>query len=128
MKLFTNRKPRKFSIALAALCTGLASISAWAEFSPASFDVDEEKRSFADLLEFPDISGNVSIMMMCASQIATSGKMSETGCMIRNNGEVVFGRAVQAAAKKARVTPAEINGKEYKVYLQFRVEFIKEGD
>jgi hypothetical protein len=128
MKLFTNRKPRKFSIALAALCTGLASISAWAEFSPASVDVDEEKRSFADLLEFPDISGNVSIMMMCASQIATSGKMTETGCMIRNNGEVVFGRAVQAAAKKARVTPAEINGKEYKVYLQFRVEFIKEGD
>jgi hypothetical protein len=128
MELFTNRKPHKLSIALTALCVGLASFSAWAEYRPASFDVEEEKRSFADLLEFPDISGDVSVMMMCASQIATSGKMTETGCMIRNNGEVVFGKAIQAAAKKARVTPAEINGKEYKVYLQFRVEFIKEGD
>ena len=128
MELSAIRKPHTLSMALAVLCTGLASFSARADFTPASFQVEEEKRSFAGLVVFPDISGDVSIMLMCASQVATSGKMTETGCMIRNNGDVAFAKAIQAAAKKARVTPAVINGKKYKVYLQFRVEFIKEGD
>jgi hypothetical protein len=114
--------------ALVALVCWLISFSAWAQWAPASFDVEEEKRTFADLLEFPDISGDVSIMMMCASQITTSGKMTETGCMLRNNGEEDYGKAIQAAAKKARELPAELYGKEYKAYLQFRVEFVKEGD
>jgi hypothetical protein len=128
MELFTHISRHSLSGTLFALCAGLVPFPAWAQSIPASFNVAEEKRSFADLLVFPDISGDVSIMMMCASQIATSGKMTETGCMIRNNGEVVFGKTIQAAAKKARVMPAQINRKEYKVYLQFRVEFVKEGD
>lgn len=114
--------------ALVALASWLVSIPAWAQWAPASFAVEEEKRLFESLLEFPDVSGDVSIMMMCASQVTTSGKMTETGCFVRNNIEAIFGKSIQAAAKKARVTPAIINGKKYMVYLQFRVEFIKEGD
>jgi hypothetical protein len=128
MKLFPVSLLRAtFAVSLSFAFSALPSL-ALAERVPASFKVDEEKRSFPDLLEFPDISGNVSIMLNCASQIPGSGKMTETGCMIRNNGEVVFGKSVQTAAKKARVTPAVIDGKVQKVYLQFRVEFVKEGD
>lgn len=113
---------------LVALASWLVSFQASAQRAPASFDVEEEDRTFEALLEFPDVSGDVSIMMMCASQVTTSGKMTETGCFIRSNIEAIFGKSIQAAAKKARLTPAVINGKKYNVYLQFRVEFIKEGD
>ncbi|HSD69775.1 MAG TPA: hypothetical protein VLB07_09480 [Woeseiaceae bacterium] len=92
------------------------------------FELEEAERSFPALLQFPDVAGNFSIMMLCASQIETSGKMQDTFCVIRNNGEVPFGAAIQKAAQKARMTPAIIDGKKQKIYLQFRVEFIKEGD
>jgi len=128
MKFVPTTLQRTALLALLSVAFGSLPLRAFAERVPASFKVDEEKRSFPDLLEFPDISGNVSIMLNCASQIPGSGKMTETGCIIRNNGEVVFGKSVQAAAKKARVTPAVIDGKQQKVYLQFRVEFVKEGD
>ena len=103
-------------------------LAANAERMPAAFDGVEEGRNFVGLLEFPDTSGDVSVMMLCASQVEPSGKMTETGCMVRNNLEAAFGIAIQKAVKKARMTPASIEGKRYKIYLQFRVEFIKEGD
>jgi hypothetical protein len=128
--MLNDRGPLFRLCAVALLLTGtmIASPEATAQRIPALFEIDEAKHHFPDLLMFPDVAGNVSIMMLCASQIETSGKMKDTFCLIRNNTEGVFGDAVQKAAKKARLTPASIDGKKQKVYLQFRVEFIKEGD
>ena len=119
-------RPVAALLAFAAMI--IASPQAAAQRTPALFEIEDTDRSFPALLLFPDVAGDFSIMMLCASQIETSGKMKETSCMIRNNGEAVFGDVIQKAAKKARVAPASIDGKEQKVYLQFRVEFIKEGD
>jgi hypothetical protein len=122
----TRFRPVAAALTLAAMI--FASPQAAAQRIPAVFEIEDTDRSFPSLLLFPDVAGDFSVMMLCASQIETSGKMKETGCMIRNNGEAVFGDVIQKAAKKARVAPATIDGKEQKVYLQFRVEFIKEGD
>lgn len=122
----TRVRPGAAVLALATML--VASPQAAAQRIPALFEIDEADRSFPGLLLFPDVTGDFSIMMLCASQIEASGKMKETGCMIRNNGEAVFGEVIKKAAKKARLAPASIDGKEQKVYLQFRVEFIKEGD
>jgi hypothetical protein len=128
MILITN-KSRKSIFAIAAACMLCTfSFTAHAERIPAKFEGNEPKHSFPDLLVFPDVSGNLSIMMLCWSQIEISGKMTDTFCMIRNNTEAAFGKSVQDAAKKARMVPAVIDGKRRKVYLQFRVEYIKEGD
>lgn len=131
MRLMTDHGGFRYRLPVLALALAAMIASAGpaaAERTPAMFETGESKQQFPSLLVFPDIAGNVSIMLHCASQIEPSGKMKDTFCVIRNNGEVVFGAAVQKAAKKARLTPASIDGKGQKVYLQFRIEFIKEGD
>ena len=128
--MITRSNPRSswHAAAIALVAAAFASPHAAAQRVPAMFELDEPERSFPTLLQFPDVAGNFSIMLLCVSQIETSGKMKDTFCVIRNNGEVPFGQAVQKAAKKARLMPATIDGKKQKIYLQFRVEFIKEGE
>jgi hypothetical protein len=99
-----------------------------AEFRPASFDHEESKRRLANRIEFPDITGKVSAMIHCYSQIEKSGKMKETGCYLKDNYDSQFAAAIVKAAKKSSMTPALIDGKPRKVYVQFRVEFIAEGE
>ncbi len=122
----TRFRPGAAVLALAAMI--IASPQATAQRMPALFEIEDTDRSFPGLLLFPDVAGDFSIMMLCASQVETSGKMKKTSCVVRNNDEAVFSDVIQKAAKKARVAPASINGKEQKVYLQFRVEFNKAGD
>lgn len=113
------------SIAL-LLVPGLA--SAEGEMRPADFDVAEEKRRLDRLIEFPEVKADASVMLHCYAQIPTSGKMRNVGCYLRDNFETAFVMAVHKASKKARLNPAIINGDKRKVYLQFRVEFIAEGE
>lgn len=105
-----------------------ASNAAGVEFRAAAFDHEEAKRRLADRIEFPDVSGKVSAMILCFSQIEKSGKMKETGCYTKDNFESRFAEAVVKAAKRSQMTPALIDGKPYKIYMQFRVEFTADGD
>ncbi len=105
-----------------------AADQASAEFRPASFDHEEAKRRLANRIEFPDVSGKVSVMILCYSQIEKSGKMKDTGCYLKDNYDSQFASAIVKAAKKSSMTPALIDGKARKVYVQFRVEFIADGD
>ncbi|MDX1404232.1 MAG: energy transducer TonB [Woeseiaceae bacterium] len=115
---------RFFAIALLTLTSAHASD----EFQPATFEHQESKRRLADRIEFPDVSGKVSAMLVCFSQIEKSGRMKSTGCYTKDNYETQFAAAVVKAAKKASMTPAMIDGKPYKIYMQFRVEFIADGE
>ncbi len=99
-----------------------------AEFRPASFDHEESKRRLANRIEFPDVSGKVSVMILCYSQIEKSGKMKDTGCYLKDNYDSQFANAIVKAAKKSSMMPALIDGKARKIYMQFRVEFIADGD
>jgi hypothetical protein len=67
-------------------------------------------------------------MIQCYSQISKSGRMEDTGCYARDNFESAFAAAIMKAAKRSSLTPAIIDGKKHKVYVQFRVEFIAEDD
>lgn len=105
--------------------------SAWAiaqDLRPANFDYEEEDRRMDSLIAFPEAKGDISVVLSCFSQIQTSGKMESTACYLKNNYDEPFVMAVNKAAKKARANPAMIDGQPQTVYLQFRVEFIKEGD
>lgn len=116
----------KAVISLILLLTTFCAVAA--EFRPASFDHEESKRRLVDRIEFPDVSGKISAMLLCFSQIEKSGKMKETGCYTKDNFESQFAAAIVKAAKRASMVPAQIDGKAYKIFMQFRVEFIADGD
>ena len=95
----------------------------------ANFDYPESKNQLANLIKYPDkVTGKVSLILSCVSRIQPSGKMKETGCYQNNQYESVFAATVVKAAKKARMNPAIVNGRPSEIYLQFRIEFLRESE
>ena len=95
---------------------------------PASFANEDPERRFERLLEWPELKGDASVMLYCYAIVEASGKMDGNGCFTKDNFDTPFAIAVNRAAKKARLSPAVINGRATSVYLQYRVEFIAEGE
>ena len=120
-----NDLPMKFLHLIVML---LAAGAAYGQSRPADFDHPEDKRRLDTLIEFPEIKGDASVMLNCFSRIGTNGKMDNTGCFMQNNYDQPFVLAVNKAARKARMNPAIIDGKPRRIFLQFRVEFIAEGE
>lgn len=111
------------------LILALLSVPAAGEdMRPASFDHPEEKRRLVNLIEWPEVSGKIEVVLSCFSQIQDNGKMEGTGCYLRNNYDEPFAMAVNKAARKARLVPAFVDGRERDVYLQFQVKFVKTDD
>ena len=98
------------------------------DMRPANFEHEESKRRLDKRIVFPTMTRDATVMLLCVSQVAANGRMKETGCYTKDQFEVDFSSAVIKAAKKAHMNPAIVNGKSQKIYLQFRVEFIAEGD
>lgn len=95
----------------------------------ANFDYPESKSRLANLIKYPGkVTGKVSLILSCVSRVQPSGKMKETGCYQNNQYESVFAATVVKAAKKARMNPAIVNGRPSEIYLQFRVEFLRESE
>jgi len=95
---------------------------------PANFEHEEMKRRLNKRIVFPKMTRDATVMLHCVSQIASNGRMKETGCYTKDQFDSDFASAVIKGAKKAHMNPAIINGKAQKVYLQFRVGFIAKGD
>ena len=95
---------------------------------PANFDYPETDRRMETLLEFPEIKGDISVVMSCVSRIKANGRMDGTGCYMQNNYDQPFMQAIGKAAKKARMNPAIVAGKTREIFLQFRVEFIQKDE
>lgn len=119
-----------FTRILLMIALGFSSVAVPAQSSrPASFEHEESKRRLENLIEFPkEVSGKVSLVLSCVSRIKQNGRMDETGCYQNNQFEAAFTGSVNKAAKKARLIPAIVNGKPAEIYLQFRVEFVREGE
>ncbi len=109
------------------LLTAFSSSAVAADWRSADFNITESKNKLDSLIEFPEVTGNISVTISCFSQVQTGGKMKKTGCYSANGFEATFAAAVSKAARKARLNPAIIGGKPRKVFLQFRVEFNAEG-
>lgn len=95
---------------------------------PANFDVEDNEKVLGNRIVFPEIKGDVSAMIDCFSIVETGGKMKDYGCFSKDQFDAPFAQAVNVAAKKARMNPAVIDGKKREIYMQFRAEFIAEGD
>jgi hypothetical protein len=95
---------------------------------PANFDVEDSEKALDNRIVFPKIKKDGSAMIDCFAIVETSGKMKDYGCYAQDQIDAPFAEAVNYAAKKARVNPAIIDGKKRQIYLQFRAEFIAEGD
>jgi hypothetical protein len=113
---------------IALFCLLCITANAAENRQPADFDHAEPEKRLVNRIQFPDVKGNASAMISCFSQIATSGRMKETGCYAKDNFESSFAAATMQAAKKASLNPAIIDGRKRKVYVQFRVEFIAKDD
>jgi hypothetical protein len=105
-----------------------AAASASAQTVPATFGDPEEERHLIKFFKLPDIRGDYSVMLRCFASIEKSGKMKDVGCYNSTEAEYALMQALQKAAKKARLTPALIDGKPRKIYLQFRAQFVGKGD
>lgn len=95
---------------------------------PANFDIEDPEKSLVNRIVFPEFKGDVSAMIDCFSIVETGGKMKDYGCYTKDQFDAPFAAAVNYAAKKARMNPAVIDGKKKEIYLQFRAEFIAQGD
>lgn len=97
------------------------------ENRPATFDYKDNEKQLQNLIIFPkEVTGKVALVLSCVSRIQPNGKMDDTGCYQTNQYEQAFASSVLKAARKARMNPAIVNGKAQEIYLQFRVEFIRE--
>jgi len=112
------------------LLMSLLSATAHAEdsYRPAHFGHEDEDRRLLNRIGFPEIKGDVSVTLNCFTQLETSGKMTSTICLIKDQFDSPFAASVSAAEKKARMTPAQINGKKVQVFVQFRAEFKSKGE
>jgi hypothetical protein len=102
--------------------------AAIAQTSPATFGDPAAEKHILKFFKLPEIKGDYSIMLRCMAIAEQSGKLKELGCYNSTQAEYAMMQALQKASKKARVVPAMIEGKPRKIYLQFRAEFIGEGD
>lgn len=98
------------------------------DFSPARFT--DSKYSLQNKIKFPQVDGDISILVVCDAELSRSGRFRLTVCFSeRDNQQIVaFEKAVHRAAKFSRIQSAKINGRGKKVWFQYSVEFIKTGD
>lgn len=115
-------------IMMSAALLALASAGSAQDMRPADFDHPEEKRQLLRLIEWPEIKGDIEVILSCFSQIKKSGKMDNTGCYLQNNYDEPFVYSINQAARKARLNPAIIDGDPQEIYLQFQVKFVAKGE
>lgn len=99
--------------------------SAQAQLQSATLGDASAEKYLTGLIEFPETHGDASVQLQCTSIIKSNGKMKDAGCFIKNNWDPDFVAAVEAASKKARLLPAQVDGKTETVVLLFQVIFLK---
>ena len=105
----------------------IAPLTALAEsYSPAGFIGGE--KSLGELIEFPELRGDATIVISCIGLMTTKGRLDEHGCYVRNPGDEAFIQSIYKVIKKARFRPAKIDGRAVSVVFQYRVQFKQEGD
>ncbi|HZD52933.1 MAG TPA: hypothetical protein VE175_07780 [Woeseiaceae bacterium] len=111
---------------LALIALSAIAANALAERTPARFGTGED--SLPSKIEFPELKGDTTVTLRCASLAEENGKLEMNGCYVENPADQLFSAAVIDGADHARVQPAVADGKEQRVYLQYRVEFTKKGE
>ncbi|HEX2139409.1 MAG TPA: hypothetical protein VHG33_06830 [Woeseiaceae bacterium] len=115
----------KRSSFIALFCCVLLSAEALAERTPAR--LGSGKDSLPSLVEFPELKGDTEATIRCAAIVEENGNLDMNGCFAEDPADQLFIEAIVEAAEDARARPAVADGDEKKVYLQYRVRFLKKG-
>jgi hypothetical protein len=127
LKIPHGHAPMRRNVALLLIFAGAACGEEPRNFNPADFDTESED-FIANRFEFPDIEGDLSLLIRCQSRVSRSGRMSKSNCFALNDVERLFAIAIEKAAGKSSVTPAIIDGKKTKVWFEYAVRVAQEGD
>ena len=95
-------------------------------FTPANFV--EGERSLKNLIRFPKIKGDLSIVVTCTSIGTAKGRIQEAKCSAADDPDQKFAIAVSRRTRSARITPAIVDGKNEQVDFQFNVVFTRIGE
>ena len=117
---------KKLCFALVFASVVLAPGEGRAERTPALLGSGET--SLQELIKFPELKGDTTATIRCAARVEGNGKMKDNGCAATSPADQVFIEPIVKAAKKARLTPAQADGRTNEIYFQYRVEFVKKGD
>ncbi len=88
----------------------------------------EGKRSLKNLIKFPKVKGDLSIVVTCTSIGTAKGRIQEAKCSAADDPSQKFAIAVSRRTKSARITPAVVDGKDEQVDFQFNVVFTRAGE
>ena len=91
---------------------------------PAKF-VEGEK-SLRNLINHPSVDGDYVVILSCFADVSIRGRMSHTVCSYQDESALMFSKAVERAGKRARLSPAILNGEKKKIWLQFTAIFLKD--
>lgn len=116
--------------ALACFMIGfIAKAYAVDEYSPANFF--EGEKSFKNEIRFPNIKEDISVTILCNAEVTNTGRFKSNHCYFNRMDEKSrFKKAIVKTTKRSRkyFTPAIVNGIEKNVYLQYSVNFVKNGE
>ncbi len=93
------------------------------EFIPANFTDDRD--SLQNLIEFPDISENIDVLVRCSSELSRFGSFQTLVCL-----PVQYPVLLQAIADvifDAEMSPARRDGSRIGVKVPFSIRFVKDG-
>ena len=95
-------------------------------FAPANFV--EGERSLKNLIRFPKVQGDLSVVVNCTSIGSAKGRIREAKCSATGDPSQKFAIAVSRRTRSARITPAIVDGKNEQVDFQFSVVFKRTGE
>jgi hypothetical protein len=87
----------------------------------------EGDHSLQNLIEFPDVDGDVSVAVYCRADLLGSGGISWTNCFESESVDQAFIDVIETAGRDAKATAASVDGKKYAIHLYFRVVFVRQG-
>jgi hypothetical protein len=115
------------SALLVAVFAGTGSAqNSTSSYTPAVFV--EGENSLANLVEFPNHSGDIEIGVICLAHASIKGRLRDVYCSAPDDPRQKFTKAVTGKVYSAELIPATVAGKNEEVDFQFLVEFRKEGD
>lgn len=115
------------ALLLGVLTAGvLATAQEQPRFTHANFV--EGERSMANLVEFPDVDGDIEVIVTCTGIASAKGRLQEAKCSAPNDPDLDFTMAVSRRFNAARLIPATVDGNSEEVDFQFAVHFRQEND
>lgn len=90
-------------------------------------DLLNSSRPLSSLISHPKAPATWDRFIRCATYINKSGRYSRTYCLFEDPEARRYGQAIVRKLAKARATPAYVDGRKVKVWLQFAVLFGSDG-